>query len=667
MKCQLSTEDVRECSECLKRGINCTVNAGDDPVANGQHELSSNITEDRLERIERMLSKLIREGESPRSSRPASEYNSLCASTSTSESHNQASPLLWLLRDCVMDQHPGRDNAIKDEVHLSQLIQPESIANGSTSRSTRHEPRPNDHSKKDYLVSLLPSQHDANMISSNSNAWFMELPCPHTLYPTPIPNIDIATITASNSMQVSKALLYLALYTQQLPHEFDAKQLDMRDVDSRVRTYIDAANSLILSDDEEACSLDGVECLVLLGIIHINEGALRRAWLTFRRGLSIAQLIGVHTDSLKVAKELDVTKRALYQKLWLCAIIGDSYASLHLGLRPGVGIEPFGPDDGWDYLLTDYNPNFLRKMCGISIRISERNLAGSTQSYGLTESIDDMIEDARKRMTESWWSIPKLTTERSPEMAEALEHVWSHVWFHKLRIFAHIPFIFRAMKERKFEYSWTTCIDSSRQILHRYLALRRSNNSRLHCRAIDFGAFIAALTMVLLMVEDSTNRSGRWNVNEERADRGLIDEVVISMESLGQSDPREFIARQGVSFIKSVLALGEHSSPEPRSLRLVVPHFGTVKITMGPSKTFRTESTPSKVADSAGQPPLDSPCCPTIGKEPESVTQQMSFATAPSPSFSMDILNTEFSFPSPELLETWDLSDYDSMWDTNLT
>jgi len=54
----------------------------------------------------------------------------------------------------------------------------------------------------------------------------------------------------------------------------------------------------VTSDDDLICHVDGVECLVLQGLYNVNSGNVRRAWLTFRRGVSVAQLIGIHKSPM---------------------------------------------------------------------------------------------------------------------------------------------------------------------------------------------------------------------------------------------------------------------------------------------------------------------------------------------------------------------------------
>jgi hypothetical protein len=66
---------------------------------------------------------------------------------------------------------------------------------------------------------------------------------------------------------------------------------------------VTTVTTIVTSDDELIGSMEGIECLVLQGVYHVNAGNLRRSWLTFRRAINVAQLMGLHRVSLKTSQE----------------------------------------------------------------------------------------------------------------------------------------------------------------------------------------------------------------------------------------------------------------------------------------------------------------------------------------------------------------------------
>jgi hypothetical protein len=90
---------------------------------------------------------------------------------------------------------------------------------------------------------------------------------------------------------IARSILYIAVCVQQLDPNFDTARLHLLpSVDARIDKYMTTVQSLITSDDDMVSTPEGLECLVLQGLFHINAGNPRRAWLTLwafieRKGL----------------------------------------------------------------------------------------------------------------------------------------------------------------------------------------------------------------------------------------------------------------------------------------------------------------------------------------------------------------------------------------------
>jgi len=149
------------------------------------------------------------------------------------------------------------------------------------------------------LVRLLPSQADCNLLLGDSCGWWFLRK--HVL-PDFVPDNNTAPKTfsvdfvrMSHPSVIARLLLTLCLAIQQIPTKFSTKTLQMQPtpvvwMDKCMTTVA----SLVTSVDELVGTVEGLECLILAGVFQINLGNLRRAWLTFRRALNIAQLMGLH-------------------------------------------------------------------------------------------------------------------------------------------------------------------------------------------------------------------------------------------------------------------------------------------------------------------------------------------------------------------------------------
>lgn len=63
------------------------------------------------------------------------------------------------------------------------------------------------------------------------------------------------------------------------------------DESADVDKYIEAVDRWVLSDDEYAATLEGMECLILKSKWYADVGQPRRAWIAYRKGLMYAQLM----------------------------------------------------------------------------------------------------------------------------------------------------------------------------------------------------------------------------------------------------------------------------------------------------------------------------------------------------------------------------------------
>jgi hypothetical protein len=65
----------------------------------------------------------------------------------------------------------------------------------------------------------------------------------------------------------------------------------LSDDNADVDRYIEAVDRWVLSDDEYAASLEGMECFILKSKWYADVGQPRRAWIAYRKALMYAQLM----------------------------------------------------------------------------------------------------------------------------------------------------------------------------------------------------------------------------------------------------------------------------------------------------------------------------------------------------------------------------------------
>ncbi len=180
------------------------------------------------------------------------------------------------------------------------------------------------------LAELLPPQKDVDLLYTSASGWILfQSLTDATKDASASATFNMAEVQKRHPTTIARTILYLALCLQQVSPAFDASELScLPSVEARMDKYITVVQSLIASDDELITTIDGLECLVLLGLFHINAGNPRRAWLFCRKSLDIDQLMGIHKRSCTIPGSRDMWYQIMRSDRYLV-----SYASLDI-LRP---------------------------------------------------------------------------------------------------------------------------------------------------------------------------------------------------------------------------------------------------------------------------------------------------------------------------------------------
>lgn len=412
------------------------------------------------------------------------------------------------------------------------------------------------------LLDLLPSQRDATTICTHTMAWMLELQKPPGAVwrpNKPTSFRDIHQTSHFDALKIARSLLFFAISLQQLSPDFDSDKLDMGDGEHTVKTYVRSVTSMVLSDDDLACSVEGLECLLLLGMIHVNDFSLRKAWLVFRRAVDIARLQGFH-ESYTVPPDR-VSDYATFQRhLWVSAVMSDCYCSLLLGLETSVGTHPFGSEDAWNDTLNDPDAIFLRRTYVISNQLSQLQLFKLDRSMDTSKGINEALDQLEDSMPQSWWRVPALGRDRSLRSAYDHERYLCQLWFFQLRILTNLPYALRSLVDHEpdVEVFKDNCLEAARNILHRYLGLRQAGASQLHCRVFDLGAFLAATTIILASLAHNRHHEPTRRGRRQRSDMILVEQVTDSLAALGEASHREKVAARSAELLNALLEIADN-------------------------------------------------------------------------------------------------------------
>jgi hypothetical protein len=241
-----------------------------------------------------------------------------------------------------------------------------------------------------------------------------------------------------------------------------------------------------------------------------------------------------------------------------------------------------------------------KKLSLIAGAIIDRNDDGFNNSFSLSCEIEEKLDTIYKEMPPGYWEIPEVNeTGEAHAIHEQFNRLYLQLWFFQLAGFLHLPFMLRAATEPRYNYYKHSCLQASREVLVRYVALRKAKYGRLCSRMVDFGAFMATTMLVLDLIVSppSTEVESR---DPKIKDRALVEEVLSRFEVLSHS-PREIVAAQSVVGIRKLLATDEASAGQ--NTRLTIPYLGTITI-VRPVKTGlqaknQQQATPSSAYSSA--------------------------------------------------------------------
>lgn len=428
------------------------------------------------------------------------------------------------------------------------------------------------------LVALLPSQHDADIIFESSNGWMILdgiYKASRDIYVNRDPQsyaLNMAAVAQERSIIVARTLLHLAICINSLPPEFDSSRLtSMWSLDATMQNYVVTVTTLITSSDELMLTLHGLETLLLLALFHMNSANLRQAWLIVRRGLNLAHLMGFHRIITQADLKPPIPAVSNAKMIWRSFVDLDRYLGLHLRL-------PFAADD---YPLPDDADLHLAhksKINALARQIAELDRDISPQGYATALALDEKLESVMRELPKDFWEVPNIpSTARSPESLAVLERLMVQMWHFEMKVFIHLPYLLRAPRDGRYEYSKVTALQASRNMLMRWFALRNASITQACCRFAEIGVFIAAVTLTLDIVIELGMKEKSEVQKTKGTDFAMICRLIGEMEKLSKANSREKIAARSAVVLKKMLSSLDPSRQAAGKARLTIPFFGTIE------------------------------------------------------------------------------------------
>lgn len=498
-------------------------------------------------------------------------------------------PVLSLFDNAILSRRP--DDSTRKDSHDTRLLRSE-VKDGSNSKL--------DNIRR-ALLSFFPSQQRQEAILNTSYTWWSSW---QVLYPQvfgleSVSNVVqfVADLKASGSVQkVAKALLCLLIILQEGNVSLNTRY-DIADAADQTRQALSIIDDMVLADDQVAGTIDGVECMILRAKYETNSGRIRRAWLSFRRGISFAQLLGLHKRLVSLGSNTSQSLRR--ESLWEALYTGDRLLSLQLGLP--YGTSEIHSDIGRDSELSakgiqvpNTGKHYLFRLASIAGHIIDRNQQlPSNNMLPLTFKIEAEMMELAASMPSNWWDS---WLQYGAVANQTYSQLLPQFWHHQARTLLHLPFMLKATTDRRFEYSKKTTLESAREMIARYRVIRPVQGfGSLVCKLIDFQAFTAAMILVINLL-DHYRRNELFDHSEAENDQDLI---IVTTDILRRASVETDgnVATQAARALEIFSKVKEMSCSVGKSVgefttRMVIPYFGTVVI--GPGTSFRDQTQAQK-------------------------------------------------------------------------
>lgn len=441
---------------------------------------------------------------------------------------------------------------------------------------------------------LVPDANDLTRILQVSQVWSLQwqknLPDilgakVETLKPNQIQSVldyVYRTLESDKSADVVMILLCLALSLQQLPGDFEYARMNLPASPEALQDYyLTSVETLLAPDEGFACTYDGLACMSLQARFYIYIGKPRKAWLIFRRAISVAHLLGLHRQQGNQVEKFPNQQRSLWLHIWH----HERYLSLILGL-------PYATANSYDDLrnLEHDNTGFFSQetfslRLGIILgHIIDRNQSATNEGYPATVKIDQELEDCKNLM-------PPGFLEAVPPLGTCVENIYDltgcKFMYHNARKLLHLPFMLKTSTDPRYQFSRLAALESSRAIIEVYHVVRDVERPILTvCNMVDFHTFTAGMIILIDLLGYSQYSSGQ-DTEQETQDWQTVVGLIQSFKRLSEEKPCS-VATQAARVLEDLCHAGRRDPDTSEDVyEAILPYFGKIRIGRGKAFTSR--------------------------------------------------------------------------------
>lgn len=342
----------------------------------------------------------------------------------------------------------------------------------------------------------------------------------------------------SHPVIFAQRLLTLALRLQgaSAPGDPFVEQLsvDRRDLLDRI---VDTARRLVNSNDAMVSSVEGINSIAMEGLCYANMGDIRRAWLTMRRAMLVAQTMGVHRQvcppSAHGAAYGSRSDAASPASIWFALVHLDRYFSLVLGLPQCSSESIFATPS--ELAACESEERLRRLDCASAGLILQQMEMRRRRDDEYIQETDRMLQEAAGCMPAKWWASLHGSCDTDAQAARIKDQL-RH--FHIL-CQLHLPHLIDGWDNSEHDGSRLTAVYASREALVRYIALQASNSMGPFRLGIQIVSVMSTMALCIAHIGagNTLNRGTHLAslLAQRLGDRGLMERALEGTERMEAS------------------------------------------------------------------------------------------------------------------------------------
>lgn len=400
--------------------------------------------------------------------------------------------------------------------------------------------------------------------------------------------VPIANLLYSESHPVllARQMLLFAIGLQYLPPKNSIPGLTKHH-HTIMEQLSDSVIRLVNANDVLLGTLEGLENLILEGFYHMDGGNIRRSWITMRRAVMTAQLLGLHRPGHYRFKVLKKHNDLNPTVMWACVVSTEQYLSLLLGLPTSTGGINFTIPRATSTSTESGNLPVL--IPGVVRKIIERNqIQAPQEALIMTQEIDQELLGVIESSSRAFWRplhFAGLKVDSAGAFWET-RRAWDHIFYYSLVTQLHLPYMLNPKHASQGIYSRIACASASREVLIRQIAIRTFNPVTAGCRMGDFVALIAGMTLMIAHILGHCNKgTDNLLIHQRAGDRATVERALECMTSMSELH-EDALAAKCAALLKDLLDIeagnmgkrGGSQKDNQSELTNKVPYVGAIRI-----------------------------------------------------------------------------------------